>query len=175
MTLECLEASKVRLKTHGQVHHKRCACIGIFTKGHQLPVRLWQHERHSHTAHRIYPMFVRMKLTFWDTLFHSEYLESNCLYKDCCVWFTLLRIWPWSISAMVVIKITEPLDVIIISVIGLPVRLNILQHKRRLTERKTLVLITKRLPDFYGDTQIQLFLLAECISLIHSGKCHVVI
>lgn len=75
----------------------------------------------------------------WDTLFHLVYLKSNWMYDGCLVWFTLLKIWPWRISATVVIKITEPLDVIIISVIGLPVRLNILQYKRRQTKKKSTI------------------------------------
>ena len=75
----------------------------------------------------------------WNILFHPAYLKSNCMCDGCLVWFTLLRIWPWSISATVVIKITEPLDVIIISVIGFPVKLNILQFKRRQTKKKSII------------------------------------
>lgn len=74
-----------------------------------------------------------------DIPFPLVYLKNNCTYDGCLVWFTLLRIWPWSISATVVIKITEPLDVIIISVIDLPVRLNILRYKRRQTKKKSII------------------------------------
>lgn len=41
----------------------------------------------------------------WDILPHRVYLKSNRMYDGRLVWFTLLRIWPWSISATVVVKI----------------------------------------------------------------------
>lgn len=86
-------------------------------------------------------------------------------------WFILLMFWPWGISSAVIIKITEPLDVIIISVISLPVRLNILQYRRQQTKKKGISTLLLKYFLIFADIQMQLFLLTEWILLAYSGKC----
>lgn len=94
--------------------------------------------------------------------FHPHTPQSKQMHDDFRAWFTLLRIWPWNVSATALIKITGTLDVIIISAVACQWSWMDCGTKEGRLERKALALVAKRLPDFI-ETQRQLFH-AECIS-----------
>ena len=94
----------------------------------------------------------------------AQYCQANILQsKNLKNWMAHLTIYCGSVAKSC-LTVCDPMDC------STPGFLNDGRLKR-----KALLLTAKRLPDFYRDTQIQLFLLTDCISLAHSGKCHSVI